>query len=68
MHGTYRKNIEGISKTGFRLPTSYERDDEREGELTFGKAIYLSSYSSKVTNYGDGVIIICNVIILFLLK
>lgn len=35
----------------------------QEGSLTFGKAVYLSSYSSKVVNYGDGVIIVCDVVL-----
>jgi hypothetical protein len=46
------------------LPEENTRENnDLEGELSFGKAIYLSSFSSKASCYGDGVLIVCDVIL-----
>jgi len=64
LHGTYKKHINSIQKYGLKLPTEFERQEEgAEGELSFGKAIYLSSYSSKAACYGDEVILVCDVVL-----
>lgn len=56
--------MKGINTKGLKIPDSFMRTmDDQEGTLTFGKAVYLSSYSSKVVNYGDGVIIVCDVVL-----
>lgn len=54
IHGTSEKHLDGIKKNGFKIPTSFKRDGSSEGQLTFGKAIYFSSYSSKAANYCEG--------------
>jgi len=47
-----------------KLPTEFQRsNDDSEGELSFGKAIYFSSYSSKACSYGDGTILVCDLIL-----
>lgn len=44
------------------MPTSFKRKEgDQEGALTFGKAIYFSSYSSKAANYGDGILIVSDI-------
>jgi hypothetical protein len=46
-----------------KLPTEFRRsNDDSEGGLSFGKAIYFSSYSSKACSYGDGTILVCDLI------
>jgi len=62
-HGTYTANIDGIKNNGFQIPTSFSRDSDSEEELTFGKAVYFSTYASKVVTYGDGVIFACNIVL-----
>ena len=34
-----------------------------EGVLTFGKAIYVSSYTSKAINYGEEILLYCDIVL-----
>jgi hypothetical protein len=64
LHGTYSQYVSGIENEGMKLPVEFERkNDESEGELSFGKAIYFSTYSSKACSYGDGTLLVCDVIL-----
>lgn len=66
LHGTSEGNLSGIKKKGFKIPSQFSRDSNAEGELTFGKAVYFSSYSSKAANYCEGstpIIIVADVLL-----
>jgi hypothetical protein len=60
-HGTLEKHIEDIAKKGLKIPTSTEREDDKEGKLRFGKAIYTSSSLTKACSYGSNYVLVCKV-------
>lgn len=65
-HGTCLSAASKIKNEGFKIPTSFTRESNCEGALNFGKAIYLSTYSSKAASYCPSspmVLIVCEVIL-----
>ena len=65
IHGTDERCLDSIAKNGFRIPTSFKCTNS-DGKLTFGKAIYFSSYSSKADRYSHGkkpVLIVADVLL-----
>ena len=66
LHGTSLMAAKGIASTGFAIPSSFKRSSQKEGCLNFGKAIYLSSFSSKTISYctsSNPVIVVCQVLL-----
>ncbi|CAF1498593.1 unnamed protein product [Adineta steineri] len=64
LHGTTRRSALFISGQGFRIPESFERNDEngKEGELKFGKAIYFAN-AKKATEYGKNILVLADCIL-----
>ena len=64
-HGTSLDAENKIKTSGFKLPKDFSRNSCAEGSLNFGKAIYLSSYSSKAVSYcyDKQVIVVCKVLL-----
>ncbi|CAF0817734.1 unnamed protein product [Adineta steineri] len=64
LHGTTRKAALSISGQGFRIPESFNRnsEDESEGELKFGTAIYFAE-AKKATEYGKNTLVLADCIL-----
>jgi len=65
-HGTSLNAANEIKKSGFKVPMDFQRRSSAEGCLNFGRAIYLSSFSSKAISYcfsDKQVIVVCQVIL-----